>query len=1122
MPSRVPAMDLSRPPALARAALAFACMSTASAAWGSTAQASQSSRPALKERAEETVAAIRERLPLQEWLPGASDLLSAILLHVDYWILILTAGFFAARMAQRSHNRRLRAAKSAMAHARARDARYTSVETGMLEWINHVLRHEWRAVIGVQVDAQAKRTMQSVMSDANAMSGGIVRSATVEELTFGVVPPDLRMYVSRYNPAEDYLQFEFDMTWNTVSSHILVRATVQPTDLLPPVTVPIHVTDFAISGRLLVGFRLTQRIPGVSGVDVSFENQPEVTVSIRPMGLPVNDLPGVHEFLRSRIAAVFAASYVEPRRYYQDVERAYLSATRGADAGPSGSLIVDVAGAARLPATNKDSRTSNPYLEVTYAGVTRYTATRLNTLNPDWSVRLAFPLPEDAAKREIDAGGGGDAGGFGSPVPTAKTGSGIQTDARTPIADASAEASASDRGGRTSEATASDRGGRLLMLRVRVMDWSPLGEPRCIGSASYPVDVARLLANAARAGARKATPEAANRGGALGLEDVTLALRGTRGGCLRFSVGAAPPQKSSGWSSSTETRANATDSAWDSVEGRERTPAFARGIRGTAARAFAADLGDVWGDDLLDEDDNYFGGDDDDDDAYEDDFERDERASPGAALSHDSPGGPGPSRLLRNASASPRRRLGDVPSASRSGSFRRRGGAAASPSESGGAATNAAAAHLIQVAKLQRLRREDATRHAEDLAAARRKTRDARDDLAMERERRDFELRRALIEGAVFTCHTRRKPGFEPGTYRLWYNAQRGQLVWCAGAKPKGKPKLHQFVPASLVKECVLGTSAFTLGAESEKHVSRAEAVRSGPVGRARRAAGRAAASASSLLTKKIGHHDPLRCFSLVLWKPDDVSDMSDNVLTSGAAGLGLATIDLELPEGGNGRSAREWCDAMQAAAYECGGGVEEEDEDDDDDERARSNSPGRVASPTNIADADAVVATFGDADGAGGSGSGSAARRFDRRSSVSRPVSPRDAASRQKQSSPRLSRRATARVDRDLDRDEERDRGKDRIRASQPSRTLPQSSSRRGSLGEASASPDAAAARDGSPGAGMSPSGSTSAMRSFSSADDVVAARVGKETPDAATNAASTGEGSPKRRQPSPLQIPS
>ena len=61
--------------------------------------------------------------------------------------------------------------------------------------------------------------------------------------------------------------------------------------------------------------------------------------------------------------------------------------------------------------------------------------------------------------------------------------------------------------------------------------------------------------------------------------------------------------------------------------------------------------------------------------------------------------------------------------------------------------------------------------------------------------------------------------------------------------------------------------------------------------------------------------NDPRRCFSLVLWKPDEAGgvNVSDNVMSSGAAGLGLATIDLELPEGGNGRSAREWCDAVYA-----------------------------------------------------------------------------------------------------------------------------------------------------------------------------------------------------------------
>ena len=36
---------------------------------------------------------------------------------------------------------------------------------------------------------------------------------------------DLRLYISRFNPTEDYLQFEFDMNWQTVSSHILVKAT---------------------------------------------------------------------------------------------------------------------------------------------------------------------------------------------------------------------------------------------------------------------------------------------------------------------------------------------------------------------------------------------------------------------------------------------------------------------------------------------------------------------------------------------------------------------------------------------------------------------------------------------------------------------------------------------------------------------------------------------------------------------------------------------------------------------------------------------------------------------------------------------------------------------------------
>ena len=56
--------------------------------------------------------------------------------------------------------------------------------------------------------------------------------------------------------------------------------------------------------------------------------------------------------------------------------------------------------------------------------------------------------------------------------------------------------------------------------------------------------------------------------------------------------------------------------------------------------------------------------------------------------------------------------------------------------------------------------------------------------------------------------------------------------------------------------------------------------------------------------------------------------------MASGAASLGLATIDLELPQEGNGRSVREWCEAIYAAAREHDGGKDDDDDDDDDDEQ--------------------------------------------------------------------------------------------------------------------------------------------------------------------------------------------
>ena len=824
--------------------MALALLAAVTSALPATALAAKSAKAAANPVASDLgdfVGRLRGFLPQThfEWV----DLGRTLLLHVDYWILIAVAYAFARRLTQLAADRKLRRVKAAMAYARHRDATYTSVETGMLEWINHLLRHEWRAVISAAVDEQARAAMERVMRDASRMSGGLVRRAVVEEATFGVVPPDLKLYVSRYNPGEDYLQFEFDFRWDTVSSHIVIKADVSapsgghsnalggiPSALLstfaravPSVRVPIHVTDLSFAGRLLLGVRLSARAPGVSGLDVSFDGKPDVSVSVKPAGVPVNDIPGVRAFVEQKIGEVFAASYVEPKRYYHDVESLFLSknlkgipgSIDASAIGPNGALVVDVRNAERLPATSATTKAACPYLEVTYGGVTKRTPTRLNTTDPDWSTRLVFPL---VSSEERFVG--------------------------------------------------SRR--RMSPLRVRVMDWSPLGEPRCIGHAKQMVDLGRLRASAEKAAAARPGDARDAAGGALGLARHALPLRGTRGGVLHLSIGAVDaPTLVSG--TDADARPSGGETAWGETHSRPRD----RGGAAAAASPSRLDVGDSETRGAPDsgayEYDEVF--EDGVDVSYEDDFEVGE-VSPGR---DESP--PTPDATERAAEPAPEPSLVAPPTT--------RGGAGSD----GGAA---AAAHLMRLAKVQKARREENEAHQRSVSRLTTSLRDANESYALEKERRGLELRRALVEGAAFTVHTKRKPGFEPGTYRLWYVASKQHIVWAKGTKPGAKPKLHQFVPASLVKECVPGVDAFTLGADG----------------------------------------DPARCFSIALWKPDAVeNNLSNGLLGSGAAGLGLVTIDLELPEGGNGRGAREWCDAIAAVAEENGGGRLDLDEEEEEEE---------------------------------------------------------------------------------------------------------------------------------------------------------------------------------------------
>jgi hypothetical protein len=328
------------------------------------------------------------------------------------------------------------------------------------------------------------------------------------------------------------------------------------------------------------------------------------------------------------------------------------------------------------------------------------------------------PPPRDEPR--LSRGGGGGGGGFGSPFASQ----------RGMFEEEAAEEEASR-----------DRGGETTTLTVRVMDWSPLSAPREIGAATYAVDVASFdRGAAARAGE--------DDGGVTRAREVELPLRRTRGGggggggIVKLFIGRFQPPPGPG-----------IDRGGGAAAASVATPTSASASTSTGAMTSSFDGG-----------------------TSPSPSSRSPRSPRSSAADGLGSAMTSNAEAAAAAAAAARSSAGLNAAAARSST----GLTAAAAGARGFKEIGAAATHLVQVAKMQKARREDAARHATELATARVETADAREDVVMERTRRDQELRRALVEGAVFYVHTRRKPGFEPGKYRrvLYTGSHTTALAW--------------------------------------------------------------------------------------------------------------------------------------------------------------------------------------------------------------------------------------------------------------------------------------------------------------------------------------------------------
>ena len=198
------------------------------------------------------------------------------------------------------------------------DSQFTTVEHGAMEWINHFLRHLWGTVAGSFADQQATDVLRGIIEGLGSQKPSFVKEVELTGLTLGTVPPTIRVYTVRYNPTLDYIQFELDVDWYADAAHGRLVAKIKLASALPSLRVPIHLTDFGLRGRILLGMRLTKRMPGVSGVDISFRGVPKVDVSVRPVGLPVADVPGLYQWIMGKIEEVICKKFLETIAYLQN------------------------------------------------------------------------------------------------------------------------------------------------------------------------------------------------------------------------------------------------------------------------------------------------------------------------------------------------------------------------------------------------------------------------------------------------------------------------------------------------------------------------------------------------------------------------------------------------------------------------------------------------------------------------------------------------------------------------------------------------------------------------------------------------------------------------------------
>ncbi|GIL85369.1 hypothetical protein Vretifemale_13907, partial [Volvox reticuliferus] len=202
-------------------------------------------------------------------------------------------------------------------------------ESFTMGWFNVLAQHLWLPVVEKLVSTIAAERLQIVLNELLRKSSGkgawkYVQSIAVEEMTFGLAPPQFQYCTAKYDPSRSYLLLTMNLRFHSSGFQAVLTPRVQ-LGSMRPFNLRLEIMQLHLSGKLHLGLHLTKEPPGIRGVDYSFAAPPEFDIQASPVGY-LNlrgELPGLIHSLRSLLQRVINRRLVEPERRYLDLQRIY-------------------------------------------------------------------------------------------------------------------------------------------------------------------------------------------------------------------------------------------------------------------------------------------------------------------------------------------------------------------------------------------------------------------------------------------------------------------------------------------------------------------------------------------------------------------------------------------------------------------------------------------------------------------------------------------------------------------------------------------------------------------------------------------------------------------------------